>query len=120
MSYTPTSWSTGDTITAAAMNKIENGIANAGGGVDCILYMDSNGAVAAYGDFASALAKLASGVPISILNYAVAHTSTIFSGGVYPTVMGWMYDTADPNQITIYDSSTSGYIWDANGLTWWD
>ena len=29
MSYTPTSWSTGDTITAAAMNKIENGIANA-------------------------------------------------------------------------------------------
>ena len=32
MSYTPTSWSTGDTITAAAMNKIENGIANAGGG----------------------------------------------------------------------------------------
>ena len=32
MSYTPTSWNTGDTITAAAMNKIENGIANAGGG----------------------------------------------------------------------------------------
>lgn len=32
MSYTPTSWTTGDTITAAAMNKIENGIANAGGG----------------------------------------------------------------------------------------
>lgn len=31
MSYTPTSWSTGDTITATAMNKIENGIANAGG-----------------------------------------------------------------------------------------
>ena len=32
MSYTPTSWTTGDTITAAAMNKIEQGIANAGGG----------------------------------------------------------------------------------------
>lgn len=31
MSYTPTSWSTGDTITATAMNKIEAGIANAGG-----------------------------------------------------------------------------------------
>ena len=31
MSYTPTTWNTGDTITAAAMNKIENGIANAGG-----------------------------------------------------------------------------------------
>lgn len=31
MSYTPTTWTTGDTITASAMNKIENGIANAGG-----------------------------------------------------------------------------------------
>ena len=29
MSYTPTTWTTGDTITATAMNKIENGIANA-------------------------------------------------------------------------------------------
>ena len=33
MAYTPTNWTTGDTITATAMNKIENGIANAGGGV---------------------------------------------------------------------------------------
>lgn len=33
MSYTPTSWNTGDTITASALNKIENGIANAGSAV---------------------------------------------------------------------------------------
>ena len=32
MAYNPTTWNTGDTITATAMNKIENGIANAGGG----------------------------------------------------------------------------------------
>ena len=32
MAYNPTTWQTGDTITATAMNKIENGIANAGGG----------------------------------------------------------------------------------------
>lgn len=32
MSYTPTNWTTGDTITASALNKIEQGIANAGGG----------------------------------------------------------------------------------------
>lgn len=31
MAYTPTTWTTGDTITASAMNKIENGIAGAGG-----------------------------------------------------------------------------------------
>ena len=30
MAYTPTTWTTGDTITASAMNKIEQGIANAG------------------------------------------------------------------------------------------
>ena len=35
MAYTPTTWTTGDTITATAMNKIENGIANAGGALIC-------------------------------------------------------------------------------------
>ena len=30
MGYTPTTWATGDTVTASALNKIENGIANAG------------------------------------------------------------------------------------------
>lgn len=30
MAYTPTTWTTGDTITATAMNKIEQGIVNAG------------------------------------------------------------------------------------------
>lgn len=35
MSYTPTTWNTGDTISASAMNKIENGIANAGGALIC-------------------------------------------------------------------------------------
>jgi len=40
MSYTPTSWSTGDTITAAAMNKIENGIANAASAL--IVNLDRN------------------------------------------------------------------------------
>ena len=32
MSYTPTTWTTGDTITATKLNKIEQGIAGAGGG----------------------------------------------------------------------------------------
>ncbi len=32
MSYTPTTWVTGDTITATKLNKLENGVANAGGG----------------------------------------------------------------------------------------
>jgi hypothetical protein len=32
MSYTPNTWQTGDTITAAKLNNMEQGIANAGGG----------------------------------------------------------------------------------------
>lgn len=39
MSYTPTTWTTGDTITASAMNKIEQGIAGAGG-YDLVLLAD--------------------------------------------------------------------------------
>ena len=31
MSYTPTTWTTGDTITATKLNKMEQGIAGAGG-----------------------------------------------------------------------------------------
>ena len=40
MSYTPTTWTTGDTITASAMNKIENGIAGAG---SVLLISDNDG-----------------------------------------------------------------------------
>lgn len=31
MAYTPTTWTTGDTVTAALLNKMEQGIAGAGG-----------------------------------------------------------------------------------------
>lgn len=41
MAYTPTQWNTGDTITASAMNKIEQGIADGGGGA--VIINDTNG-----------------------------------------------------------------------------
>ena len=40
MSYTPTTWATGDTITATKLNKIENGIASAGG-YDLVIVADT-------------------------------------------------------------------------------
>lgn len=44
MSYTPTVWANGDTITATKLNKIENGIADAGGGGGGVLVVtDTNG-----------------------------------------------------------------------------
>lgn len=41
MSYTPTEWVTGDTITAEKLNKMESGIASAGGGGAFIVNMDA-------------------------------------------------------------------------------
>ena len=40
MSYTPTTWTTGDTITATKLNKMEQGIASAGGGYDFVITGD--------------------------------------------------------------------------------
>ena len=40
MAYTPTAWATGDTVTATKLNKIENGIANAG---SALIVTDTNG-----------------------------------------------------------------------------
>ena len=42
MSYTPTTWTTGDTITATKLNKMENGIASAGGGGASGLVTETN------------------------------------------------------------------------------
>ena len=44
MSYTPTTWTTGDTITATKLNKIENGIASAGSGTPLVVTVTESGA----------------------------------------------------------------------------
>lgn len=44
MSYTPTTWQTGDTITAAGLNKIEQGIANAGSAIPLVVTVTESGA----------------------------------------------------------------------------
>lgn len=41
MAYTPTTWTTGDTVTSTKLNKIENGIANAGSALICASSYDS-------------------------------------------------------------------------------
>ena len=46
MSYTPTNWTTGDTITAEKLNKMEQGIASAGGGGGVLIVtIDENNAL---------------------------------------------------------------------------
>lgn len=43
MSYTPTTWNTGDTITASALNKMEQGIADGGGGGAACIRLSATG-----------------------------------------------------------------------------
>ena len=45
MSYTPTTWQTGDTITAAGLNKIEQGIADAGSSGGAVIITDNGTAL---------------------------------------------------------------------------
>ena len=40
MSYTPTEWKTGDIVTADKLNKLENGVASAGGGGSLVCEYD--------------------------------------------------------------------------------
>lgn len=43
MAYTPTTWVTGDTVTATKLNKLEQGVANAGGGGCAIVELSATG-----------------------------------------------------------------------------
>lgn len=43
MSYEPTNWKSGDTVTSAKLNKMEQGIANAGGGGGAFIVNDVEG-----------------------------------------------------------------------------
>lgn len=116
MAYTPTNWVTGDTVTATKMNKIENGIANAGGGISVdvkVWLVDSSGTLYAEGDFASALAKASQGIPLVALFY-----SGLPPTFAYPVLLGSTWLSEYPNQIRLADTSVSYYLWTANGITY--
>lgn len=123
MSYTPTSWSTGDTITAAAMNKIENGIANAGGGclVDAVVwYPNTTEGWQINGDFASALQKAQDGIPVVVVVFDAFSSFSHGFEGFNARICGCGWFDSSPNQIEIYFSTGVGLHWTANGVTYFD
>lgn len=80
MSYTPTTWTTGDTITATKLNKIEQGIADAGGGGgwDAIIHLEhSNNS----GD------DSATNLTVSIVSGTHADLSAKISDGESPCIL---------------------------------
>ena len=137
MSYTPTTWNTGDTVTASAMNKIENGIANAGGSSwDAVIRLthsnDSGADVPAHlttsivsGTFADLSAKLSNGgFPCILVEYYHLMFSIRFSA-----IMGYVdYFSSTAIGILIAGFSPIGdsyktfgrIIWDNNNTIVWD
>lgn len=101
MSYTPTTWATGDTITAAKLNNIEDGIAEAaqsgGGGWDAVIrltHADNSGPdnstnltpSIVEGTYAGLAAKISGGgCPCILVEY-----SNPFMGTYYSAPMGFV------------------------------
>lgn len=125
MSYTPTNWATGDTITASALNKIENGVANAGGGYDAVIQIvdgtPDTGTVIS-GDFQTVYNKAMS-LPVSILvnldrdgdkNVLIGSSWIGDYGGQYLHYRGFCIDSMSASTINLRPRVE--FTWDANGL----
>lgn len=120
MAYTPTTWTTGDTITASALNKIEQGIANGGGGNIPIYAIYSEGSSIEYchinGDFAEAYQNWQNDVPMLFTIATNVGTGGEVFTGVLPA---YKYDTAN-NRFIIIINSVSGFHWSAEGIEYWE
>lgn len=115
MAYTPTNWATGDTVTATKLNKLEQGVANAGGGFDAeiSLYGDSQGSQGTIisGSYAELSALLNNNIAPNILvrvwfsNYSGIN----LKGTTTATVLyGYYPDYSEPFMMFVYKVPTNG------------
>lgn len=104
MAYTPTTWTTGDTITATKLNKLENGVANAGGASwDAVIRLTH-----ANNSNADAPASLTP----SIVEGTFSDLSSKISNGECPIILveythPWGYRFAAPMAYIIYSSPST-------------
>ena len=115
MAYEKNTWASGDVVTSAKLNHMENGIANAGSGISVdvkVWQVDSNGTLTCEGDFASALAKISQGIPLVAITYVGLPNEFSFA-----TLLGSAWLFGNPNQIRLYYSTTEYYLWTENGIT---
>lgn len=111
MSYTPTTWTTGDTITASAMNKIEQGIANGGSGalICTIAYNDDLDAMAMDKTVQEIYNALIGGTPV-YAKYQYGVLGTDYIGNVYlaPVVKIYNYNTTDVIRVCVQKPTSVG------------
>lgn len=112
MSYTPTEWGTGDTITAALLNKMENGIAAGGGG-------------GGYDAEVSIVVPSGSSAQISIVSGTYASLAALMTDGASPNILVRYWDVAANNgwasstvSITYWSSAISVPFIDFNAAFW--
>lgn len=127
MGYTPNTWVVGDVITAEKMNALEQAVAEAsqggGGGVDAaIWFKNSTVGWQVEGDFNAALAKISSGKPIVAVAYGNYYeTPTSYGWDFYNIkILGASWTDQVPDEISLPDSSSTGFIWTANGIIYND
>ena len=97
MSYTPTTWTTGDTITATKLNKIENGIAGAGSGFSQYTATNSGNGIELSCSYNDLIADISAGK----MPYVV------YSGGNVPFAPLLRLDTTEDYQAWFALSSDS-------------
>lgn len=95
MAYNPTTWQTGDTITATAMNKIENGIANAGSAL-VVQATIAEGQITCNKTVQEIYNAMTSGTPVYIA-WAYGTLGVDFTSHTYfaPVVKIYSYSTTD-------------------------
>ena len=116
MSYTPTTWATGDTITAAGLNKIEQGIAGAGSALICSCsYDDDLGEYALDKTLQEIYDALLGGTPVYV-RYQYGILGTDYSGSIYlaPIIKIYHYDYT--NMVRVCAAKMDG-IGAKNGLS---
>ncbi len=104
MAYTPTTWNRGDTVTSTKLNKLEQGVANAGNG---LIITDTNGTLDK--TFAEIYDALADGVPCFVKFKDISPSSLdeeyVYSIVVAPVLKLHKYDSM--YRIYIANNTTS-------------
>lgn len=104
MAYSPTTWATGDTVTATKMNKIEQGIANAG---SALIVSSSyvNGAETMNKTVQEIYDALTNGVPVYYAyRYGNPSTDYVAYAWLAPIITIYTYGYADMIRIAVSNS----------------
>lgn len=99
MAYTPTTWTTGDDVTATKLNKLEQGVANAG---SVLIVTDTNGTLDK--TFAEICDALDNGIPCFVKYYEELFDGEVVYRILAPVVQAYLYGSMYRVQATISTS----------------